>query len=165
MSTESTKTAETRKLKLGAIKYYQKVYRGSHISVKAGRYMGRASAMGGELIGDVSEAHGRTRKPAGLDLYESQTQPGDLVGVPVVALTPDSLPMTWSERGRRGMVDMGKLLTERQTVIPADTRLVIELYPDKDAELGDVVGFKMKGAQFLPKEIRKARKTTGKGKE
>jgi hypothetical protein len=121
--------------------------------------------MGGELIGDVSEAHGRTRKPAGLDLYESQTQPGDLVGVPVVALTPDSLPMTWSERGRRGMVDMGKLLTERQTVIPADTRLVIELYPDKDAELGDVVGFKMKGAQFLPKEIRKARKTTGKGKE
>ncbi|HEY3367180.1 MAG TPA: hypothetical protein VGK74_19160 [Symbiobacteriaceae bacterium] len=160
MSTEKASSAEARKLKLGRIKYYQKRYRGSNLSVDAGGYMAQASAMAGELIGDISEARLTSRKPVALEVYESQTQPGDLVGVPIMEATDDSLDITWADKGRRGKVGMGKLLTDRQTAIPEQSRMVIELYPDQDAALGNVVGMRMKGAQFLPKKKGKSRKKT-----
>lgn len=149
----------TRKLKLSTIKFYQKVYRGCVIIVRDRSYTGVFSAIAGELIGDLAEALGQSRKPAALDLYESKTEPADVVAVPAPEANADNLLLEWFEKGRRTRSDLGKLLASRQIDVPQGSRLVIELAPDQDPDLGQVIRIRLKGAQFEATKKGKPRKT------
>lgn len=101
MTDENPQRGEyTRKLKLSGIKYYQKSYRRSSVVVNDVGYTGVASAMAGELIGDIAEAQGGSRKPVAIDFYESSTSPGDLVAVPLRVAGPDSSPDQDPDLGR-----------------------------------------------------------------
>ena len=62
---------------------------------------------------------------------------------------------------RRIHINLAKLLTLKGIRIPEGTRMVIEMYPDKDSQYGHVVGLKLKDAQFVPKKSRKSGKPAG----
>lgn len=152
------KAPELRKIKLSGIKYYQKVYKGAHLTVRGGTYTGQISVQGGELIGDVSEQHGASRKPAALSLYDSNTHEGDIACLPVTAAGEDDLVLAWTDKGRTASIDMGRLLVAKGIQIPDATNWTCELYVDIDPDLGAVIGMKVLGAQFLPMKPGKPRK-------
>lgn len=152
------RASEARKIKLSGIKYYQKVYKGAQLTVRGGTYIGQISVQGSELIGDVNEQRGGSRKPAALSPYDSKTREGDVVCLPVSVAGEDDLTLDWTAKGRSASTDLGRLLVAKGIQIPDGSRWTCELYMDNDPDLGVVIGMKVIGAQFLPMKPGKPRK-------
>jgi hypothetical protein len=151
-------SADGRKIKLSGIKFYQKIYKGAYVTVRGGTYTGMISVPGSELIGDVSERRSASRKPVALALYDSKIIEGNIVCVPVTTADEDDLALEWTGKGRKATADVGRLLAFKGIQVPEGSRWICEFYVESDPDMGEVIGLKVVGAQFVPLRVGKARK-------
>jgi hypothetical protein len=147
-----------RLVRLSQVEYFPKTFLQPCVVTASGTTSGRASLRGSTLIRDISEAHGESRSPAALMLANSEKVPGDMVGIPTMDRTDDSLDIDWKDKGKLAVIDLAKLLKFKKIEIPDGTNLVIDLYEDVDSEFGQVVGLKLTSCQFFPRRKGTPRK-------
>lgn len=70
----------------------------------------------------------------------------------------DHLEVQWLKKGKLAKINLARLMSLKQVVIPDGTRMTIEIYPEHDPDYGPVIGMKLQGAPCVPKKKGKPRK-------
>jgi hypothetical protein len=148
----------SRLLKLGEVKYVPRNLVGAVTTVDYTGNTGIVRALGVEAIDDVSRGHNIQEKAPFLFFADHKTNPDDVIAVPSLVETPDTIPIDWLEKGHVAKLNFAKLFTMKKISIPAGTRMVIDLYEETDPDYGPCVGMKLMAAQFVPKKKGAPRK-------
>lgn len=153
--------SKPRILKLSEVKFYPRNYSDAYVRVDSDGYTGESTVKGAELVDEVSLAQHNKAKPTDFLVADSAKNPGDVICVPMMGGGEDYIELTWISKGRAFKLNLAKLLTLKEILVPEGTRMVISLYQDDDPDYGPVVGMKLKGAAFEPKQKGKPRKKKG----
>lgn len=155
-----------RALKQNQVKFRPRGFKDARFVVPFKGYQGESTALGAELISEVSQAQGKQANPIYLYLVDHEKNVGDIAGIPTMEDSDSSLELAWEDKGSTAKANFAHVFALKRIEIPEGTKMIIELYEDVDSHYGPCVGMRLSSATFEPIKKGKPRaKKADKAKE